>query len=202
MNDSISPKRLIVYLIIFIVCTALALWVRKTIDPFKTTPKVEGDGRPAVKLGMSSKEVKKLTGFRLPMQVGDMLMYRNKTLPCIEHIVKSDYKCSIVYEFYDDELYTEYYRMATKKVDSVDFMMDYFEIQSVLTKLYGEPYDDESIWIKKPIASERDSFTLEKAVLNEQLRFRTTWFLEDDTGVELVMEYAYGEIIILITYNL
>lgn len=202
MKGSVSPKRLIIYLVIFIPLLCLALIVKKNADVVETSSKLKGDGRPTVKYGMSLKEVKKLNPGKFPIRVGDMLVYKNKALPCIEDIVKSDYKCSVTYEFSDGKLYAEHYRMTAKKNAVKNFAADYYDIQSILTHLYGKPDGDELIWKNGAKKLSLSSYTIEDAVLSKELRLWTLWFLEDGTQINLSLEYNYDEILILISYQL
>ena len=89
------------------------------------------------KWGMSSAEVKATEPLEIAKEEENLLAYKNS-------VIGKD--VFVVYFFIEDQLTRARYALAESHSNKNDFITDYEDFKKILTKKYGKPNQDESLW--------------------------------------------------------
>lgn len=89
------------------------------------------------KWGMSIDEVKQSEKLKVAQEDNELLGYKTRVI---------DKDVLLAYIFVNTKLVRAKYVLAERHTNSNDYLIDYNDFNSILTKKYGEPEEDKTIW--------------------------------------------------------
>jgi hypothetical protein len=127
---------------------------------------VEGDQADfrAVRWGMSRAEVKGRESAQLVSDAPDGIMYE---------VSVAGHDAALAYFFVEDSLTSSIYQFTEEHTNKNDFIEDYNELKQMLTRKYGVPAEDTTVWKDRLYQDDPSQWGM--AVATGGLALRSKW---------------------------
>jgi hypothetical protein len=194
-------KKVVVCLLIIISFTHLTACGSKDLDTSAEAFQENSKESQAFEKGASRKQVIKSKNKKYEKKLSNnkRLVYGDEPLPYIEAVVMQDYTCIAEYKFENDKLIEKNYVMSVPKQSTIDFIKDYKQIKQILSKQYGEPYEEQEQWEEN--VNKKKFSSLKEAILADKLTLGASWIINEDTHLQILVSGNDEKIIMGVQYT-